>query len=191
MTGRQRKSMTEKPPDLVSAAARGENESTAMDPAAPEDNGRDPVTGRFKVGNRVNPDGRPAAQRVGRDLKSAILAAAADAGLEINPASPDGMRTYLAHLAASEKRAFAGLLGRVLPLQPVRMSMQLKEIATASDVVAASSQIAKAAAEGELTAQEASALANIVGVVAKAIEVHELGERIAKLEQAAAERAQS
>jgi uncharacterized protein YciW len=98
------------------------------------------------------------------------------------------MRTYLAHLASNEKRAFAGLLGRVLPLQPVRMSAQLKEIATPADVVAASSQIAKAAAGGELTAQEASALANVVGTVTKAIELHEISERLAKLEQAAAEK---
>ena len=111
-----------------------------------------------------------------------------DAGLEIGPASPDGMRTYLAHLASNEKRAFAGLLGRVRPLQPVRMSAQLKEIATPADVVAASSQIAKAAAGGELTAQEASALANVVGTVTKAIELHEISERLAKLEQAAAEK---
>lgn len=158
--------------------------------ASPVNDGRDPATGRFVVGNRVNPDGRPAKQRETRDLKAAILTAAVDAGLEIDPASPDGMRTYLAHLAVSEKRAFAGLLGRVLPLQPVRMSTQLKEITTAADVVAASSQIAKAAADGELTAQEASALANVVGTVTKAIELHELGGRIAKLEHAAAEKGQ-
>jgi hypothetical protein len=33
---------------------------------------------------------------------------------------------------------------------------------------------------GELTAQEASALANVVGTVTKATELHEFGQRIAE-----------
>jgi hypothetical protein len=48
-------------------------------------------------------------------LKEAILAAAEKVGFDGK--GMDGLEGYLAALAMEEKRAFAGLLGKVLPMQ--------------------------------------------------------------------------
>lgn len=48
-------------------------------------------------------------------LKEAILLAAADVGDEDH--NGQGLRGYLKHLARVEPKSYAGLLGRVIPLQ--------------------------------------------------------------------------
>jgi hypothetical protein len=53
-------------------------------------------------------------------------------------------------------------------------------------LVTATSAVASAVAEGELAPHDAASISNVIGGVARAIELHEISERLAKLEQAAA-----
>jgi hypothetical protein len=60
--------------------------------------------------------------------------------------------------------------------------MDLPKISTPSDLVAAASALTAATAEGRITPSEASDLVRLVEGTARAIEVHELAERIDRLE---------
>lgn len=88
----------------------------------------EPTTNRPKVGeNRGNAgQGRPrgSLNRTTSALKEAILTAAALTGHDGN--GKDGLEGYLRHLAEDEPRAYAGLLGKVLPLE-VRGQLQLTD----------------------------------------------------------------
>lgn len=61
--------------------------------------------------------GRPkgAVNKTTKTLREAILAAAEGVGFDGN--GKDGMIGYLRKLASTQPKAFAGLLGRVVPLQ--------------------------------------------------------------------------
>ena len=86
------------------------------------------MTDKAKVGqNRGNAgQGRPrgAMNRTTTVLKEAILQAASDHGRDGNGA--DGLPGYLRHLAETEPRSYAGLLGKVLPLE-VRGSLAITD----------------------------------------------------------------
>jgi hypothetical protein len=71
-------------------------------------------------------------------LKEAILGAATDTGSD--GSGKDGLMGYCAFLAKSEPRAFAGLLGKVLPMQitgegggPIRTVTKVELVALAND----------------------------------------------------------
>jgi hypothetical protein len=102
-------------------------------------------------------------------------------GQKIDPKSEDGVAAYLEWLATNEPRSFASLLAKILPLMPVKLS--LPPIEKPADLVAASSAIAKAVSEGELSPNEASAISHVVDGVAKSLEVHILAERLDRLEE--------
>ena len=145
---------------------------------------RDPTTGRFKPGRSFNPAGRPkgiVALSKAKNLRDLILLAAERHGQKIKPGSEDGVASYLEWLSEHEPRSFAGLLGKILPLMPVRLA--LPPIEKPTDLVAASSAIAKAVSEGELAPQEASAISHVVDGVAKSLEIHVLAERLDRLEE--------
>jgi hypothetical protein len=145
---------------------------------------RDPKTGRFKPGRSFNPVGRPkgiVALSKAKNLRDLILLAAERHGQKLDPQSQDGVASYLEWLSENEPRSFAGLLGKILPLMPVRLT--LPPIEKPADLVAASSAIAKAVSEGELAPQEASAISHVVDGVAKSLEIHVLAERLDRLEE--------
>jgi hypothetical protein len=145
---------------------------------------RDPKTGRFTPGRSFNPAGRPkgiVALSKAKNLRDLILLAAERHGQKIKPGSEDGVASYLEWLSEHEPRSFAGLLGKILPLMPVRLT--LPPIEKPADLVAASSAIAKAVSEGELAPQEASAISHVVDGVAKSLEIHVLAERLDRLEE--------
>ena len=154
--------------------------------------GRDPETGQFRKGESGCPSGRPkgvVAISRATNLRDLILAAAgargkvlaAERGLEIAPDSDQAIALYLEWLSANEPRSFSSLLAKILPLMPTKVA--LPEIKAPSDLVAASSAIAKAVSEGDLAPTEGSAIANIVGAVGKSIEIHVLEQRLAALEE--------
>lgn len=71
-------------------------------------------------------------------LKEAILGAATATGSDSN--GKDGLMGYCAFLATTEPKAFAGLLGKVLPMQvtgenggPIRSVTRVELVALASD----------------------------------------------------------
>jgi hypothetical protein len=115
-----------------------------------------------------------------RNLRDVILRAAELQGKKIDPKADDGIEAYLVYLSEHEPRSFAGLLGKILPLMPVKLA--LPPISKPEDLVAAAAEIAKAASEGEISTSDASALSNIVGAVGKSIEVHQLEARLQALE---------
>jgi hypothetical protein len=73
------------------------------------------------------------------------------------------------------------LLGKILPLMPVKLT--LPPIEKPADLVAASSAIAKAVSEGELSPNEASAISHVVEGVSKSLEIHVLAQRLDWLEE--------
>jgi hypothetical protein len=103
----------------------------------PENSGRDPSTGRFLPGNPGWVHGRPKGvpNHRNRHLRDAIIAAATKAGLEVDPEADDGLEAYLQNLARTEKRAYASLLSRLLPMVPVKVP--LPPIETSADLIAA------------------------------------------------------
>ena len=60
----------------------------------------------------------------------------------------------------------------------------MPRITAASDLIAAAAALTQAVASGDITPGEAADLSRLVESTAKAIEVNELAERLAKLEQA-------
>jgi hypothetical protein len=73
---------------------------------------------------------------------------------------------------------------RILPARRDRpIEISLPKIAAASDLIAAAAALADAVAGGDITPNEASALSNLVGNTAKAIETFGLSERLARLEE--------
>jgi hypothetical protein len=71
----------------------------------------------------------------------------------------------------------------VAPRRDRPVEIALPKIVAASDLVAATSAILEAIAEGAVTRSEAAALSTAVSGVAKAVETFELADRLAKLEE--------
>jgi hypothetical protein len=80
-------------------------------------NPRPKKPGTYGRGNPPPGKGRVpgSANRIGRDLKIAVLTAAANVGR--SGSGKGGLVGYLEFLAGRHPKAYAGLLGRVLPLQ--------------------------------------------------------------------------
>jgi hypothetical protein len=152
----------------------------------PVNGDRSPKNGRFKPGNvggPGRPKGSPTLTARNCDLRIAIINAAEAAGQEVDPTHPSGIEAYLKHLAQREPKSFSSLLGRTIGQMPVRVA--LPAIEKPSDLVAASSAVAKAMSDGEISPGDASAISGVVANVGRMVEINELAERIAALEQAA------
>jgi hypothetical protein len=89
------------------------------------------MTGTAKLGENWGNAGkgrpRGSMNRTTTALKEAILQAAADHGYGGN--GIDGLPGYLRHLAETQPRSYAGLLGKVLPLE-VRGSLSVTDSVT-------------------------------------------------------------
>jgi hypothetical protein len=153
------------------------------DPLKGERNRR---TGRFQPGNKAAVGRRPASAIVptAPHLGAQILLAAERAGFAQDPKADDGVTAYLEWLASSQPKSFSSLISKMVAPLPVRVA--IPTIEKPADLVAATSAVVAAVAEGELSTSDASAVSNVIGSVAKAIELHEISERLAKLEAAVA-----
>jgi hypothetical protein len=142
--------------------------------AQPENIGRNP-DGTFAKGNSANPAGKPKGAR----HKATLLA----------EALLDGQAEALMQQAVSmalggDPQALRICIERILPARRDRpIEISLPKIAAASDLIAAAAALTDAVAVGDITPNEASALSNLVGNTAKAIETFELSERLARLEE--------
>ena len=142
--------------------------------AQPENIGRNP-DGTFAKGNSANPAGKPKGAR----HKATLLA----------EALLDGQAEALMQQAVSlalggDSQALRMCIERILPARRDRpIEISLPKIAAASDLIAAAAALTDAVAGGDITPNEASALSNLVGNTAKAIETFELSERLARLEE--------
>jgi len=152
---------------------------------------RDARTGKFQAGVSGNKSGRPKgapslASTKNAHLRDQIIEAARLAGMEIDPSSSDGVTAYLYSIAMTDKKAMSSLLGRVLPIMPMRVS--LPPIEKAADLVGANSALLKAAANGEISTSDAASLGSIVGTVAKAMELNQIVCRLDELERRLSEK---
>jgi hypothetical protein len=121
-------------------------------------------------------------------LRDAVISAAAPVGLEVDPNAEDGLESFLADVARKDRKSFVTLLNRAMALQPVRVP--LPPIEKPADLVAASSEIARAVGEGEISPGDAASISTIVGNAGRAIELHQLAERIERIEAQAEQAAQ-
>jgi hypothetical protein len=94
------------------------------------------------------------------------------------------MQQAVSMALGGDPQALRICIERILPARRDRpIEISLPKIAAASDLVAAAAALTDAVAGGDITPIEASALSNLVGNTAKAIETFELSERLARLEQ--------
>ncbi|MBL6082094.1 hypothetical protein JMJ56_29385 [Belnapia sp. T18] len=128
----------------------------------------------FEPGQSGNPAGKP------RGTRHKALIALDAIGAE---GAEDVLRKVVEDAKAGDMRAAEILLRRVWPERKGRLvEFQLPPIATAADTAKAAAAIVEAVATGDLTPDEAQAVAGVVEVQRRAIETAELAERIAALE---------
>jgi hypothetical protein len=76
-------------------------------------------------------------------------------------------------------------LDRIMPARKDRIvSFALPKLATAADAVDATAALVKAVASGELTPSEAAELSKLVEAFTRAVDLHEIQQRLKKLEAA-------
>jgi hypothetical protein len=94
-------------------------------------------------------------------------------------------RRAVAMALAGDTVAMRLCLERIAPARKDRpVSFSLPAIETTGDVVTATHALLKAVASGELTPMEAAGLGKLVDAHVRAIEVTDIQERLARLEQA-------
>jgi hypothetical protein len=129
---------------------------------------------RFQPGNPGGP-GRPAGSR---NKATVVLDQLADdAGKEILEKMIDAAK-------GGDMRAADLVLSRIWPVRKGRpITLELPPIGTAADIVSALGKVADAVAAGDVTPDEASAMANVLEMKRRTIETVELESRISALEK--------
>ena len=128
----------------------------------------------FEPGQSGNPSGRP------RGTRHKALLALDAIGEE---AAKEVLEAVVSAAKGGDMRAAEILLRRLWPERKGRVvEFDLPPIAGASDAVKAVAAIVDAVAAGQLTPEEAQAVASVVEIQRKKIETAELAERIAALE---------
>ena len=151
----------------------GDRAAATPFPNGPETAERAP-DGRFIAGGPGGP-GRP---KGSRHRAQAALDALGEAG------AVEVLKAVLQAAKGGDLRAASILLDRVWPARKGRaVEVELPTVASAADLVPALAAVAAAMARGELTPEEARAVAGVLETQRKAIETAELEARVAALEQ--------
>lgn len=141
---------------------------------APTKNGDQSKTSRFQPGN----PGGPGRKEGSRNAATLILDAMADGEAETV------LRKVLDAAKGGDPKACEIILSRVWPARKGRaVRLDLPEIKSASDVLAALATVVAATAKGEITTDEAAAVASVLELKRRAIETVEIDERLARLEK--------
>jgi hypothetical protein len=128
----------------------------------------------FEKGQSGNPNGRPPGAR----NRATILAE------QLMQDDVEGVvRAVIGKARSGDMAAARLVLDRILPPRKGRpISFPLPEIETAAHVTQALGVVASLMADGEITPDEASAVAGVIETKRKAIETQELEQRVAALE---------
>jgi hypothetical protein len=162
---------------------KGRNQYSKLPPTPPPDSPSpdappksDRINGKFAPGNRAGAKGRP----VGSRHKSSLIAEQLfDDRCELL------VEKCVSMALAGDPTAMRIAISRLIPerkSRPVSIA-NMPKIERSSDLVRAAGAITDAASAGEITVDEAAALSALVANFAKAAEVCELAERLAKLEE--------
>ncbi len=153
----------------------------AADATAPISNGQETADratgGRFPPGNPGGP-GRP------KGVRHRALLALEAIGTE---AAEEVLRRVVEEAKGGDLRAAEMLLRRLWPERKGRpIEFELPPMASAADLVSALAAVAEAMGRGELTPEEAQAIAGVLEAQRKAIETVGLEQRVAALEDCTA-----
>jgi hypothetical protein len=129
----------------------------------------------FQPGQSGNPAGKPKGARHKTTLAmEALLEGEADTIT----------RKAIELAKAGDLIAIRIVMDRLLPVRRERsVSLDMPKINAASDLIAATSALTAAVADGQITPGEAASLSQLVGNTAKAVETFELADRLARLEE--------
>jgi hypothetical protein len=131
-------------------------------------------TATFQPGQSGNPNGRPPGSR---NKVTLAVEALLDGEAEMLT------RKAIERAKEGDMSALRLCMDRIAPARKDRpVSFALPKLTKSSDAVAAAAAIAEAVAAGDLTPSEAAELAKLVDAFARAIEVHDLNERVGRLE---------
>jgi hypothetical protein len=146
--------------------------------AAPENTARKQKARPFQKGQSGNPAGRP---KGARNKATLALEALLDGEAEALT------RKAIEMAKDGDMTAMRLCMDRIMPPRKDRpVSFALPTLKTAADAIKATSAIAEAVAAGDLTPMEAGELVKLVDGFTKAFELHEIEQRLAKLEGGAA-----
>jgi hypothetical protein len=143
--------------------------------ADPENSAPKQGGGQFQPGQSGNPAGKPRGTR-----HRALLALDAIG----EGASKEILEAVIAAAKGGDMRASEILLRRIWPERKGRVvEFDLPPIIAPADAVKAVAAIVDAVAAGELTPEEAQAVAGVVEIQRRTIETEDLADRIAALEE--------
>ena len=130
----------------------------------------------FQPGQSGNPNGRPAGSRNRSKLALETL---------LDGEAENLTRKAVEMALAGDTTAMRLCLERIYPARKdTPVSFDMPTLETAADAIKAMAAIMAAVASGDLTPAEANELAKLVDTFTRAIEAHELDERLRRLEAA-------
>lgn len=140
---------------------------------APTKNGNQSKPNRFQPGN----PGGPGRKEGSRNAATLILDAMADGEAEAV------LRQVLDAAKGGDPKACEIILSRVWPARKGRaVRLDLPAIKSAPDVLAALAAVVEATGRGDITTDEAAAVAGVLELKRRAIETVEIEARLARLE---------
>lgn len=138
--------------------------------------------GKFAKGNNANPRGNPAHRKHNEYMRSVRESVSGDELKKL-------LRRLLERAHEGDMVAAKLVLERTLgkataaPQTVEVADLDIGSLATTEDITNASGAIVKAVTEGRLSPDDASKLASVVELTRRALETHELAQRVAELER--------
>ena len=128
----------------------------------------------FKPGESGNPEGRPKGTTDRRTELRALLA----------PHAPELIQKLVDLALEGDTSAIKICLDKVIPnIKPTDEPVSIAEFSEAADLTAKGELVMAAVADGELTPDQGSSLQSIIAAQGRILEVNDLAERVAALEQ--------
>jgi hypothetical protein len=140
-----------------------------------ENTGKIQVNGKFSKGRSGNPKGKPKGAR----NRSSLIAER----LFVNEIE-DVCKTVIQEAKAGDMQAAKMILDRLLPPRRDNLiSIDLPRIESSSDILKAIGCVSNAVGSGQISPSEGEALARIIDIHTKALELNEFDQRLSALEK--------